>query len=204
MVSVIRASAGRELSPQAVSAVLIATLVCVLVFTGRRLPSPQPSASALFGIAASFLAPAFIDYPPAGVLDQVGIIFTASVLFYASFLIWSYLWLGRSFGIIPARKPIVTGGPYAFVRHPIYSCYMHIAACYVMQTPTLWNTFLLLVFHLGLLLRAMDEERLLGADQKYTAMTKATRARFFAPAFSMPFLVAASAAYLQAVGVPVP
>jgi uncharacterized membrane protein (UPF0127 family) len=32
--------------------------------------------------------------------------------------------LGRSFGIVPANRGVVVGGPYIFVRHPIYTGYL--------------------------------------------------------------------------------
>jgi protein-S-isoprenylcysteine O-methyltransferase Ste14 len=33
-------------------------------------------------------------------------------------------WLGRSFALMPEARKLVTGGPYAFVRHPLYAAEM--------------------------------------------------------------------------------
>ena len=33
---------------------------------------------------------------------------------------WSLLRLGRSFSVLPARRDLVTLGPYRWVRHPVY------------------------------------------------------------------------------------
>ena len=32
--------------------------------------------------------------------------------------------LGRSFGVVPANRGVVVGGPYRLVRHPIYTGYL--------------------------------------------------------------------------------
>ena len=37
-----------------------------------------------------------------------------------SFAIWGLRYLGRSFSILPEGQKLVTGGPYRFVRHPLY------------------------------------------------------------------------------------
>ena len=37
------------------------------------------------------------------------------------------LTIGRSFGIAPANRGIVTAGPYLFVRHPIYTGFTTVA-----------------------------------------------------------------------------
>jgi protein-S-isoprenylcysteine O-methyltransferase Ste14 len=36
------------------------------------------------------------------------------------FAIWSLAFLGRSFGVLPEARALVTGGPYRWVRHPVY------------------------------------------------------------------------------------
>ena len=34
--------------------------------------------------------------------------------------VWGYLVLRRSFSIVPEARKLVTGGPYRFIRHPVY------------------------------------------------------------------------------------
>jgi protein-S-isoprenylcysteine O-methyltransferase Ste14 len=45
---------------------------------------------------------------------------TLMVLGGASFAVYSILWLGRSFSVMPEARRLVTEGPYSVVRHPLY------------------------------------------------------------------------------------
>ena len=36
--------------------------------------------------------------------------------------IYCACWLGRSFGVLPRARALVTGGPYSRLRHPLYAC----------------------------------------------------------------------------------
>ena len=64
-------------------------------------------------IGASFL--------PGGVRRE-GLVVVADVLATAglAYSVWGLLYLRRSFSIIPEARRLVTGGPYAFSRHPVY------------------------------------------------------------------------------------
>lgn len=37
-----------------------------------------------------------------------------------AYSVWALLWLRRSFSILPEARRLVTGGPYALTRHPLY------------------------------------------------------------------------------------
>ena len=47
---------------------------------------------------------------PADILATVGLVYA----------VWGLAYLRRSFSIIPEARHLVTGGPYAFSRHPVY------------------------------------------------------------------------------------
>jgi protein-S-isoprenylcysteine O-methyltransferase Ste14 len=71
------------------------------------------------------------------------------------------LWLRRSFSIMPEARKLVTGGPYAWVRHPLYVTEELIALGFFVTFPIPWM-LLLLVLHVALQIRRMDfEERVL-------------------------------------------
>lgn len=85
--------------------------------------------------------------------------------------------LGRSFGLVPANRGIVSSGIYRFVRHPIYLGYLITHAAFVVANPTLWNLSLLSITDAALLLRAVQEERTLVADPAYADYCARTRWR---------------------------
>jgi hypothetical protein len=75
--------------------------------------------------------------------------------------------LGRSFGLVPANRGVVSSGLYRRVRHPIYLGYLVTHAAFLAAHPTAWNLTLLAAADLALLLRAIQEERTLALDAAY-------------------------------------
>lgn len=83
--------------------------------------------------------------------------------------ITSLLALGRSFGFVAADRGLVTRGPYAVVRHPVYAAYLLIQLGYVLQSISLRNVAVL-VFATGCNAgRAIAEERVLAESSDYEA-----------------------------------
>jgi protein-S-isoprenylcysteine O-methyltransferase Ste14 len=75
--------------------------------------------------------------------------------------------LGRSIGMIPANRGLKLGGPYRFVRHPMYAGYLIGHVAFLLANPTWWN---LAVYGIGnalQVMRLLAEERLLAADERY-------------------------------------
>lgn len=75
--------------------------------------------------------------------------------------------LGRSFGLMPANRGIVSTGVYRFVRHPIYLGYLITHVGFVLANPTGWNLLTLVGSDVALMFRAVCEERTLGRDPAY-------------------------------------
>src|SRR5258708_8751580 len=89
--------------------------------------------------------------------------------------IMSLLALGRSFGFVAADRGLVTRGPYAVVRHPVYAAYVLIQSGYLVQSLSLWNVAVLL-FATGCNIgRSLAEERVLAASSGYTASRRQGR-----------------------------
>jgi protein-S-isoprenylcysteine O-methyltransferase Ste14 len=83
------------------------------------------------------------------------------------FVIVGKLTLGRSFGIAPANRGVVIRGPYLFVRHPIYAGYLLTHVAFLVANPTPWNTAVIIIADVCLVIRALIEERVLSADAAY-------------------------------------
>ena len=79
------------------------------------------------------------------------------------------LTLGRSFGLVPANRGVVIRGPYALVRHPIYSGYLITHLSFLIAHPSWWNAVVIGIADTALILRALIEERVLNGDAEYQA-----------------------------------
>jgi protein-S-isoprenylcysteine O-methyltransferase Ste14 len=75
--------------------------------------------------------------------------------------------LGRSFGLAPANRGVVSTGVYRLVRHPIYLGYMITHIGFVIANPVQWNFLVLGAADIALMLRACCEERTLAQDFTY-------------------------------------
>jgi protein-S-isoprenylcysteine O-methyltransferase Ste14 len=79
------------------------------------------------------------------------------------------LYLGRHFGLLPANRGIVAGGPYRLMRHPIYSGWLLLIIGYVMAYPSLRNIGIPLLSLPFLIWRIDLEEKHLSSDPEYKA-----------------------------------
>jgi len=73
----------------------------------------------------------------------------------------AFVKLGRSFGLVAADRGLVTSGPYAVVRHPLYASYLLAQLGYFLQSVSAWNALVIALTWACQLLRIGAEERLL-------------------------------------------
>jgi protein-S-isoprenylcysteine O-methyltransferase Ste14 len=85
--------------------------------------------------------------------------------------------LGRSFGLMPANRGVVSSGAYRIVRHPIYLGYLITHVAFLVATPSAWNIAALLAADAALLARAVCEEQTLARDARYRAYQETVRWR---------------------------
>lgn len=82
-------------------------------------------------------------------------------------VIGSLIVLGRSFGMVAANRGIVTRGPYAVVRHPVYAGYLVVQTGYVLQSVSWRNISVVLLVTACNIGRVVAEERLLRTTPEY-------------------------------------
>jgi protein-S-isoprenylcysteine O-methyltransferase Ste14 len=85
--------------------------------------------------------------------------------------------LGRSFGVLPAHRGLVTSGIYGVLRHPIYAGYLVTHIGFLAAHPSVRNLLLLVASDFCLILRARYEERTLQMDPGYVAYMARVRWR---------------------------
>lgn len=74
------------------------------------------------------------------------------------------LTLGRSFGFAAADRGLVTRGPYAVVRHPMYASYLLLDSGYLLQSVSARNVAVLVLGTLCNAGRILAEERVLAGN----------------------------------------
>lgn len=97
-------------------------------------------------------------------------------------VIWAItakVYLGRSFGLLPANRGIVNTGPYRYFRHPIYFGYLIGHIGFLLGSFSYWNLFILTVTYIFQCFRIIEEEKVLCRDEEYRVYTKEVRYRLF-------------------------
>jgi len=93
-------------------------------------------------------------------------------------VIGSLVALGRSFGFVAADRGVVTRGPYAVIRHPVYASYLIIQVGYVTQAVS-WRNVVVLMFvtacNVG---RVIAEEKVLSGSAAYRSYRQVVRFRY--------------------------
>ena len=149
---------------------LLASETLVVVFTViRRNPSiVDRSMRARVLTTLSMLGPPLIRPADVAALapEVVTVVISAIGLFV---VIAGKVSLGRSFGLMPANRGIVSTGVYRLVRHPIYAGYLITHIGFLAANPTPWNGAMLVLADVALLMRAKCEERTLAHDPAYRA-----------------------------------
>lgn len=156
----------------------VAETVTLLIYLTAR-PSKDSSIHPLALVSTLFATFYFIliRLEPGPALIPVGIAVTLQGLGIALQL-WAKLALGRSFGLLPANKGIVIGGPYRLVRHPIYLGYFITHVGFLLGSWSTWNAGLFACLYALQFVRIYREEALLVQDPSYRKYCKTTRYRF--------------------------
>ena len=132
----------------------------------------EPRLSALVGTGLSM---GIIALPQADI--GVALHITALVLILVGWILSVYvlLWLGRAFSIMAQARRLVSGGPYAIVRHPLYLCEEFAVFGIVITHLSIEAVLIMVVQWLFQLRRMANEEKVLReAFPEYEAYAKRT------------------------------
>jgi protein-S-isoprenylcysteine O-methyltransferase Ste14 len=101
------------------------------------------------------------------IVELAGVLFSQAARIY----------MGRSFGILPANRGIVSAGPFRIVRHPVYLGWFILSLGYAMSYASWRNCALVAVALPFTIWRIELEERLLTGDAEYRAYRSQVRFR---------------------------
>ena len=146
-----------------VGAVLIAAMSLVRIAPKAARVDLRAFLSTIFPV---FLLPCLLrsDNPSSGLLaySGVGLELCGVVLSQVS-----RVYMGRSFGILPGNRGIVSRGPFHIIRHPIYAGWFILTLGYVASYPAMPNCLITIAMLPFMMWRIRMEEDLLEADPEY-------------------------------------
>jgi len=128
-------------------------------------PHPWYVRSAI--LSSVFVAPLLLRIDTA--VPLVGTTISAGGVLLTLWALWT---LGPAFGIVPADRGLVTGGPYRYIRHPMYAGALLNTLPAVIWNPSLWNLVLLGVILAIDVLRIRLEERTVSNYDLYAAQVR--------------------------------
>jgi steroid 5-alpha reductase family enzyme len=163
--------AGRELSFTLAGAANIvwltgAAIMAVMSFARFAPRSATVNLRTIAASGAMLILPSFmrpIDRST-GALATVGLIFELGGVLLTQV---SRIYMGRSFGILPANRGIVSKGPFRWVRHPIYFGWLVLSIGYAMSYANPRNIMLIVIALPFMVWRIDQEEAHLSADPEY-------------------------------------
>ena len=161
---VVRLSASLSLAPYNALVLISDGMIVLFILTRRNsavTTRPMDWLVALMGTALPLLVRPgghpFMSLAVGGELMFAGIAVS----------IWAKLVLRRSFGLAAANRGVVQGGPYRFVRHPMYAGYLLTELGFLLNNPLGWNALIYVGALTCQVARIGAEERLLVLDPDY-------------------------------------
>jgi protein-S-isoprenylcysteine O-methyltransferase Ste14 len=97
-------------------------ILCMTILRLRPLRSAEGVEPRIAALAGTFLSFALVVLPPAEISPALRVVSLVMQLTGFVMSIGVLFWLGRSFSIAAQARRLVTTGPYAIVRHPLYLC----------------------------------------------------------------------------------
>ena len=148
----------------------------VLSFVRTPPRSTMVNASTITATGAMLLLPCLMRpiSPSGGALAFGGMVLE---LFGIALTQVARVYMGRSFGILPANRGIVSKGPFSIVRHPIYIGWLVLSIGYAMSYPSARNIVLIMITLPIMVWRIEQEESHLREDPTYRGYESRVRYR---------------------------
>lgn len=142
---------------------LVFFAVLVVLFIVRQVPQRKaPGFNPRFvAVAGTFLGVGLLLLPPQELSVPLYLISLVLIVGGTSFSIYAALVLGRSISIVPEARRLVTSGPYARIRHPLYLAEFFALLGVAIQYLLPWALLLLALQCAFQLLRMNNEEQVL-------------------------------------------
>jgi len=156
-----------DLAAQAMYVLFMLTIAAFALFRRRPVASSAGIMPKIIAFLGAFLLLGLSAFPtiePSGTAAATTRNILSASLIAAGDLVGAYVMfhLGRSFSIMPEARRLVRGGPYRFVRHPLYLAEELAILGIWVRVASPWS-FLLLVCHAWLQVERMKiEEGVLG------------------------------------------
>ena len=143
------------------AAVFDLMLVYLLVVRDRAVGRSRGVWPRVFGVVGTFMGVGILQLPVAR-LDLPMQLLAAVLIGAGSLGSAMVLWrLGKSFSILPEARKLVTGGPYAYVRHPLYSVEIITILGTALQFAAPWSWIIAAIVVVLLWIRSHFEEQVL-------------------------------------------
>jgi protein-S-isoprenylcysteine O-methyltransferase Ste14 len=135
----------------------------VVMFAARHVPLHYPIAfyPRFVAGAGTFLGIGIVILPPEELSSGLFLVSLLSIIGGTGFAAWAALSLARSISIMPEARRLVTSGPYAVVRHPLYLGEFIVLLGIALQHLQPWALMLLGVQCVFQFERMKNEERVL-------------------------------------------
>lgn len=142
---------------------LVFFTVLVVMFALRRVP--QRTAQGFYprcmAVAGTFVGVGIVLLPPQELSSALYLVSLLLIICGTVFAISAGLVLGRSISLLPEARRLVTSGPYALIRHPLYLGEIVAVVGVALQYMSAWAVLLVGLLCVFQLQRMKYEERVL-------------------------------------------
>ena len=150
-----------DVTARATGILFLSLIICLAVIRSRPVGKARGLQPRFSALAGSFLLLAVVLFPRQELSVAMNFLSAGLILVGHALAIYALLRLGRSFSIMAEARRLVTDGPYARVRHPLYLAEEIAAIGLFLQFLSVWTAMLFVVQFAFQLRRMANEERVL-------------------------------------------